>query len=339
MTAVEYTRAVKLGAVVAAFPALPLDDYLALVRDVEARGYHTAWCGEAAGGDAITLMTLIASHTQRIGVASGVIPIQTRSPIVLGMSAATLAHVAPGRVSLGLGVSSRIIVEQWHGLPFHAGLGQMRESVQVIRMTAAGERVNFEGKYYRLKNFKLTAPRPPEPPKIVLAALGPEMLELAGEIADGVLLNWIPPEAVPASIKHLEAGARRAGRTLDGFEIAGFVRTTVTDEADTARAQLARDITGYAIVDVYANFFRSVGYTDEMAAINAAWKAGDRAGAVREVSPRLLDGLGVVGDEAFCRGRIKAYAAAGMTMPVILPFVPEGADRAASLRRTLAAFP
>lgn len=329
----------RLGAVLAGFPALPLADYLALAREVEARGYHTAWLGETAGGDAITLMTLLASQTQRIGVASGVIPIQTRSPIVLGMSAATLAHVAPGRITLGLGVSSRTIVEQWHGLPFHAGLGQIRESVQIIRMVAAGERVTFEGKYYRVKNFKLAAPPPNEPPKIVLAALGPEMLELAGEIADGVLLNWIPPEAVPASIAHLDAGARRAGRTLDGFEIAGFVRTTVTDEPGAARAQLARDITGYAIVDVYASFFRSVGYTDEMAAINAAWKSGDRAGAVREVSPRVLDGLGVVGDEAFCRARVKAYADAGLTMPVVLPFVPEGADRAASLRRTLTAFP
>jgi len=329
----------RIGAVLAAFPALPLADYLGLVRDCEARGYDSAWLGETAGGDAVTLMTLIATHTERMGVASGVIPIQTRSPIILGMSAATLAHVAPGRVSLGLGVSSRIIVEQWHGLPVHPGLGQMREAVQIIRMTVAGERVNFEGKHYRTKNFKLTAPLPPKAPKIILAALGPEMLELAGEVADGVLLNWIPPEAVPASIKHLEAGARRAGRTLDGFEIAGFIRTTVTDEPDATRALLARDITGYAIVDVYASFFRSVGYTDEMAAINAAWKAGDRAGAVRQVSPRVLDGLGVVGDERFCRERFAAYARAGLTLPVVLPFVHEGADRLASLRRTLGAFP
>jgi alkanesulfonate monooxygenase SsuD/methylene tetrahydromethanopterin reductase-like flavin-dependent oxidoreductase (luciferase family) len=150
----------RVGAVLAAVPALPLAEYLALARDVEARGYHTAWAGETAGGDAITLMTLLASQTQRIGVASGVIPIQTRSPVILGMSAATLAHVAPGRISLGLGVSSRIIVEQWHGLPFHAGLGQIRESVQIIRMVATGERVNFEGKFYRVKNFKLMEPPP-----------------------------------------------------------------------------------------------------------------------------------------------------------------------------------
>ena len=329
----------RLGAALATFPAVPLADFLALVRDVETRGYHTAWFGEASGGDAITLMTLAASHTRTIGIASGVIPIQTRTPIVLGMSAATLAHVAPGRISLGLGVSSRIIVEQWHGVPFHTGLGQIREVVQIVRHAVAGERVNFEGKYYRLKNFRSAVPPPSAPPRIVLAALGPEMLELAGEIADGVLLNWIPPEAIPASIEHVRAGARRAGRSLDGFEIACFIRTTVTDAPEAARAQLARDITGYAIVDVYSSFFRSIGYVDEMAAINAAWKAGDRAQAVREVSPRVLDGLGVVGDEDFCRERIKAFADAGLTMPVILPFVPDGVDRAASRRRTFGTFP
>ena len=93
------------------------------------------------------------------------------------------------------------------------------------------------------------------------------------------------------------------------------------------------------IVDAYASFFRSVGYADEMTAINTAWKAGDRSGAVREVSPRVLDGLGVVGDEKFCRERFAEYARAGLTMPVVLPYVPEGVDRAASLRRTLGAFP
>ena len=133
--------------------------------------------------------------------------------------------------------------------------------------------------------------------------------------------------------------ARRAGRTLDGFEIAGFIRTTVTDQPDVVRAGLARDITGYAIVDVYANFFRSVGFADEMAKINTAWKAGDRAGAVRKVSSRVLDGLGAIGDEKFVRERFAEYERAGLTMPVVLPYVPDGVDRADSLRRTLAALP
>jgi alkanesulfonate monooxygenase SsuD/methylene tetrahydromethanopterin reductase-like flavin-dependent oxidoreductase (luciferase family) len=164
------------------------------------------------------------------------------------------------------------------------------------------------------------------------------MLELAGEVADGVLLNWIPPEAVPASIAHLKTGAQRAGRTLGDFEIASFVRTCVTDDPAAARETLARDITGYATVDVYASFFKTAGYPDEVAQVNAAWSAGDRSGAVKKISPRMLDGLGVVGDEASCRTRIAEFAASGLTQPVIVPFAPPGADRPALLR-TLRAFP
>jgi probable F420-dependent oxidoreductase len=254
------------------------------------------------------------------------------------MATASLNHLAPGRFALGLGLSSKTIVEQWHGLTFSPALAQIREAVEIIRKVAAGERVNHEGKFYRVKNFRLTGPAPKAPVRIYLAALGPEMLELAGEIADGVLLNWIPPEAVPASIAHLEAGARRAGRTLAELEIASFVRTCVTDDAAAARATLARDITGYATVDVYASFFRTAGYPDEVAAVGAAWMSGDRAGAVKQVSPRMLDGLGVVGDEAFCRARIAEFAGVGVTQPVIVPFTSAGADHA-SLLRTLRAFP
>jgi probable F420-dependent oxidoreductase len=290
-----------------------------------------------SGYDAIVMSTVVATHTERLVVANGVLPVQTRTPVILGMAAASLNHLAPGRFALGLGLSSKTIVEQWHGLSFSPALGQIREAVEIVRQVASGERVNHEGKFYRVKNFRLTSPPPAAPVRVYLAALGPEMLELAGEIADGVLLNWIPPEAVPASITHLETGARRAGRTLDGFEIASFVRTCVTDDATAARETLARDITGYATVDVYASFFRTAGYPDEVAAVGAAWASGDRAGAVKRVSPRMLDGLGVVGDEAFCRARIAEFARAGITQPVIVPFAP-AADRA-SLLRTLRTFP
>jgi probable F420-dependent oxidoreductase len=283
------------------------------------------------------MSTVVATHTERLHVANGVLPVQTRTPVILGMATASLNHLAPGRFALGLGLSSRTIVEQWHGLPFSSALEQIREAVEIVRQVGSGERVNHEGKVYRVKNFRLTGPAPTAPVRVYLAALGPEMLELAGEIADGVLLNWIPPEAVPASVAHLRTGAARAGRTLADFEIASFVRTCVTDDATAARETLARDVTGYATVDVYASFFRTAGYADEVAAVAAAWGAGDRAGAVKQISPRMLDGLGVVGDEAFCRGRIGEFARTGLTQPVIVPFAPAG-DRA-SLLRTLRAFP
>ncbi len=327
----------RLGIVLSPFASLPAAEFLAAAREADARGYHTAWAGEVSNGDALTLLALVAAHTERLHLATGVVPVQTRTPVVLALASITLDHAAPGRFALGLGLSSRIIVGDWHGLPFSPALAQIREAVEIVRRATAGERVNFEGKFYRVKNFRMTGPLPARPLRIYLAALGPEMLELAGEIADGVLLNWMPPEAVPAALQHLEAGARQAGRSLADFEVAAFIRTSVTDEPGPARDLLARDITGYAIVDVYARFFRASGFGAEVDAITAAWKAGDRAGAVKQVSPRFLDGLGVVGPQAFCRERLAAFARAGLTMPVVFPVAAGGDPRA--LLGTLRAFP
>lgn len=327
----------RLGLAIPFTSALPVAEYIALAREAEARGFQMAWTGEVSGADAVTTMAVLASHTSRIHVASGIIPIQSRTPQVLAMTGATLGHLAPGRIALGLGVSSRIIIGQWHGLPFQQPLAQLREAVQIIRQALTGEKLSFSGTHYRTEGFRLSIPPPPQPVRIYLGALGPRMLELAGEIADGVLLNWIDPDSVPASIKRIEAGARRAGRSLADFELAAFVRTCVTDDPGAARRFLARDITGYAIVDSYARFFAERGYAEEVRAVNAAWKAGDRAQAVKEISPRFLDGLGVVGSADFCRDRIARYAKAGLTQPVVFPFSPD-TDRRPLLLRTLRAF-
>ncbi len=315
---------------------LPLSAHVALAREAQGLGFDRLWSVEIAGPDALTLMALLAAHTSRIGLATGVVPVQTRTPQVLAMTAATLGAAAPGRFSLGLGVSSPVIVGQWHGLGWDRPLERIREAVTLIRLALSGEKVNFEGRHYRCRNFRLGLV-PPRPVRIVLGALGPRMLELAGEIADGVLLNWLPPEAVPACLARIEAGARRARRSLAEIEVAGFVRTCVTEEPAAARQWLARDITGYAIVDAYARFFSECGYADEVAAINAAWTAGDRAGAVAAVSDRLLDGLGAVGDEACCRDRVAAYAKAGLGEPVIFPFSADH-DPLPSVLRTVRAF-
>lgn len=335
--AVKTEASVRLGLTLPLFSHLPLPDFLALAREVEAGGYDTVWVGESAGADAVTVMTLLASATSRLRVAGGVLPFQTRTPVVLGMTGATLDRVAPGRVALGVGVSSRTVVEQWNGVPFTQPLARLREAIAIIRAVMSGERVTFEGEFYRVHNFRLATPPPAVPVKIYLAALGPRALELAGEIADGVLLNWLGPESVPAALDRLRAGAARAGRTLDGFEVAAYVRTCVTDAPETARAHLARDLTGYAVVDAYAEFFRHSGFATEMDALETAWRAGDRAGAVRCLTPRVLDRLGVVGPADFCRARLAEFVKAGLTMPVVVPFSPDAAA-ADSMLATLRAF-
>jgi len=164
------------------------------------------------------------------------------------------------------------------------------------------------------------------------------MCELAGEVADGVLFTWIPPAAVPASLRHVEAGAKRTGRSLADVDVAVYVRACVTDEPEPVREALARDITGYAIVNAYARFFAECGFAEEVEAVNTAWKAGDRAGAVKGISPRVLDGLGAVGTADVCRAQLGAFARTGAT-PVVLPFAAPGPAARASLLRTFRAFP
>lgn len=329
----------RLGLTASFFQATELKESLAIAREAEDRGYDTAWMGETVAGDAFTPLALLAAHTTRLRVATGVVPVQTRTPVLLGLTTATLGRLAPDRVALGIGLSSPVVVEQWNGVRFHRSLDQLREAVQIIRPLLAGERVTFEGRFYKVRNFRLVGP-PPRGVKIYLAALGPKALELAGEIADGVLLNWIAPETVPASIRHLTIGAERAKRTLDTFEIAGFIRTCVTDDPAPARQWLAREITSYSTVDAYAQFFRASGFGSEVDAVMTAWNGGDRSGAVRQVSERFVDGLGVVGPEEFCRARIAEFVRAGLTMPVVFPFSPEaGGDPKPALLRTLRSFP
>jgi alkanesulfonate monooxygenase SsuD/methylene tetrahydromethanopterin reductase-like flavin-dependent oxidoreductase (luciferase family) len=153
----------RLGIVLSAFASQPAADLVAVAREAERRGYHTAWFGETAGYDALTTMTLVAMSTERLQVGSAVVPVQTRTPVVLGLSAASLNHLSNDRVLLGLGLSSRIIVGDWHGLPFQNSLQQIREAVEIIRRVASGERVSFEGTFYRVKNFRMTAPTPARP--------------------------------------------------------------------------------------------------------------------------------------------------------------------------------
>ena len=317
---------------------MPISELPMIAREAEARGYRIAWTSEASGAEAIVASSVVATHTSTLRIANGVIPVQTRTPIVYGQAAATLAHLAPGRFTLGLGLSSEIIVGQWHGLPFAPSIQQMREAVQIIRMAAAGERVNFAGRFYHLRNFRLGIAAPTQAPRICLAALGPKMCELAGEIADGVLFTWMPPAAVATSLRHVEAGAKRAGRRLSDVDVAIYVRTCVTSDRAPVREALAREITGYVIVNAYARFFAECGYGEEANAVNAAWKSGDRAGAVKAISERFLDGLGAVGSATECREQIHAFVRAGAT-PVVFPFATPGTTARASTLETFRAFP
>jgi probable F420-dependent oxidoreductase len=246
--------------------------------------------------------------------------VYTRTPSVMAAGAGSVAQLAPGRVVLGIGASSETIVQAWGGVPFERPLQRIRETVSVLRQMLAGERVTFTGRTIATRGFRLVS-LPPQPVPIYLAALMPPMLELAGEIADGVILNFMPVEAVPRMLEHVRRGAERAGRDASQLEIVSRFQTIVTDDVAAARGALRHMMGPYFATSVYNRFVAWCGFPGEAAAILAGWQAKDRARNLAAVTDDMIDRLAIIGPADHCRARLEAFARAGVTTPMVHPFL------------------
>src|SRR5260370_40427204 len=178
-----------------------LDPRLALIREAEEIGYTSLWVAEVAGPDAFVSLTALALNTKNAELATGVIPIQIRTPGAMAMGFLTINELSGGRAVAGLGVSSRVIVERWHRASYRKPVTAMRECVTIMRQLFSEGRSKFAGEVYK-SDFRLgmraTAPRPP---KIYLAGLNAPMLRLACEIPHAVLINYSPPQAISPTLQ------------------------------------------------------------------------------------------------------------------------------------------
>jgi probable F420-dependent oxidoreductase len=290
-------------------------------RRMEELGYDSVWIADTgAGPDAFVVATAAACVTSRLRIGTAVIPVYTRTPSVFAAAAGSVAQLAPGRFVLGIGASSETIVQSWGGVPFENPLVHVREATAIIRQMLAGERVTFEGTRLRTRGFRLVSP-PPRPVPLYLAALMPPMLELAGEIADGVVLNMMPLEAVPRMLEHVRRGAARAGRDASTLEIVARFQVVVTDDPATARGALRHMLGPYFATSVYNRFAAWCGFEDEAREILAGWQAKDRARNLAGVTDEMIDRIAIIGTVDECRRRLRAFADAGVTTPMVHPFL------------------
>lgn len=325
----------RLGLAVVPQRGIPMQTYVQLAQLAERHGYESLWAGEANGLEVFTFLGAILSQTARIKVAPGIASIFTRTPALMSMAVASLHTIAPNRTILGLGVSTRIIVGDWHGLDWDHPLERTTEYVHMLRQALRGERLTHHGTYYRSRHFRLGVEPPGEVP-LYLAAVNPKMLRLAGAIADGVLLTWVPPEAIVPVVAEVRAGATEAGRQAHDVDIALYLRTCVTDDRAAAIEWLRRDITGYTVADVYSRVFRRYGFKTEVDAMHAAWQRGEREQAMQQISDRMVEALGVIGAEESCQAQVQRCITAGVDLPIIMPFSP--VPTADAYKRTVAAF-
>jgi probable F420-dependent oxidoreductase len=326
----------RLGAAIPLQHLPPLQQ-VEYATQAEQHGYEGVWLPEIIGTDAFTVLAAAAPATQRLRLGTGIVSIYTRTPTTLAMTIATLDALSGGRAVLGLGVSSEIIIGAWHGLPFPRPLGAMREAVDLIRRLLRNERVTVAGNVFRVQNLRPNVPVPADRTiPIYLAALNPGMLRLAGEVADGVLLNWMPAAQIPLALEAIAAGAQKAGRALHDIDLACYIRVCVTDDLEAARQWMRRELTSYAIVEAYHAYFTACGFGTEAAACREAWQRGDRAGAPQHISDAMVHALAAIGSPDACRAQLATFAAAGVTLPIIFPFSHDTAP-VPSVLRTLQA--
>ncbi|MEU3017564.1 MULTISPECIES: LLM class F420-dependent oxidoreductase [unclassified Nocardiopsis] len=307
------------------FEGVPLADQRPLFESLTDLGYTDAWSSEANAADAFTPLALASVWAPRLRLGTAIVPAYTRGPATLAMSAATMAAAAPGRFVLGVGTSSNVIVERWNSLPFEEPYRRVRDTLRFLREAFTGRRVQEDYDTFSVRGFTLAAV-PDRVPPVLVAALRPGMLRLAGREADGAILNWLSA----GDVRTVAPIVREAGADEEKEVVARIFAVPDTDP-DTARAIGRRAICAYLNVPVYRAFHEWLG-REELGPMWRAWEEGDRKGALAAVPDAVVDELVVHGPAAYCRERIGAYQEAGVDTPLIAPIGPPGADPAAVLR-------
>lgn len=303
---------------------IPISGLVALARAADDAGYASLWAPEVGSRDAIFLAGMYGANTARITVGSGVVPVYSRNIAALSLSVATAAEASGGRFVLGLGAGHRFPAERWFDTEWHAPRQRMRETIEVLRQVLAGERVDHDGAF-TLEGFHLGSSPPPVP--VYLAALTPASLRLAGEVADGAILNWLPPEGIEKAELLVREAAADAGRRC---EIVSYVRTAVVEDPaqeHTARMALREQTYAYLSLPVYANSVRNVGLGPQVDDVHAG-----KEPALDE----LVDRLCAWGTVDRVQAKLGSFDAAGLDSVIVYP-VAYGDDPTGSIMTTLKA--
>jgi probable F420-dependent oxidoreductase len=288
---------------------VPLMAHAPLLGELADAGYTDLWSSEVAGTDAFTPLALASTWAPTLRLGTAIVPVFTRGPGLLAMSAAALAEAAPDRFRLGIGASSPVVVEDWNAQSYVDPFGRTRDTLRFLRRALAGELVDEVYPTFAVRRFKLERP-PASPPPILLAALRAGMLRLAAAEADGVILNWLAASDVPRVRAELK-GAK------EGFETVARIFVCPTPDERYARELGRRMIAGYLTVPAYAAFHRWLGRGEVLEPMWTAWAAGDRRAATAAIPDEVVDALILHGTPQACRQKISEYVRQGVQTPVI----------------------
>ena len=286
------------------FEGIPLSEHKSWFEELEQLGYTDVWSAEAGGFDAFTPLALAAAWAPKLRLGTAIVPVFTRGAATIAQTVAAMCQAAPGRFALGIGTSSDVIVEQWNGIPFEKPFHRVRDTIRFLRAALSGEKVTHEYETFSVKGFRLGASVPEMPP-ILVAALRPGMLRLAGSEGDGAIINWLSADDVKTVVPHVG----------EGKEIVARIFVLATTDRDLVQLVGRRSIAAYLNVPVYAKFHEWLGRGAALAPMWDAWRAGDRKAATEAIPDSLIDELVVHGTTDEIREHLARFTANGVTTP------------------------
>jgi len=286
-----------------------LDDLVDQAVTAEEYGYDRVWFPESWGRDVVTPIAIAAERTDRIGLGTNIANVYSRSPALLGQTAATLQEASDGRFRLGVGPSGPIVVENWHGKDFGNPLRRTRETVEIVRQVLSGETVSYDGEYFTLDGFRLRCDLPEPAPSIDTAALGPKAVELTGRFADGWHAVNYTRDGFEERLEDLRRGAELGERDPNDLRVTLSVTCCALADGERARELVAQHLAFY--IGGMGTFYRDnlvrQGYEDVAHEIYDAWQAGDQERATALVRTELRDQMGVAGTPDEARNQLAQF--------------------------------
>ena len=295
-------------------------DVVRCVQLAEELGYESAWVAEGHGGDQFSILTACAVATSRIRLGTSISSVYVRSAPTIAMAAACVDHYSQGRFILGLGSSHKVQVEPEHGLEFSAPIPRIRDTVDIVRrLLRDGNLVNYRGEVTNIDTFDLHFPVLRADLPIYLAAVFPRMLEIAGEISEGILLTWCTPEHARTAAERVAAGAKRGGRGADSVEVATLLSVSAAGAGEGGMRRVAATYAGR--FPRYRRLMAEAGFADEVEMVRRAWREGNLDEAESLVPDGLIDRMSLPSDPEARKDRLAEYREAGITLPIIAPRV------------------
>jgi F420-dependent oxidoreductase-like protein len=293
------------------------------VQAADKLGVDCVWSAEAWAQDACTSLAYMAALTKNIHIGTAIMQISARTPSMTAMTALSLWDISDGRFRLGLGVSGPQVVEGLQGVSFAKPLTRLRETVEICKMAFRAEKIQYDGEIFQLprpggEGKALRLEFPPCPIPIYLATLGPKALEFTGEAADGWLGTSFSPDHPGAHLDFIEAGAKRAGRSLADIDVTATVSVAIGDNVeeliDARRMGVAFQMgaMGSKKTNFYNEAIQRAGYEDDALAVQALWKEGKREEAAKRVPDAMVTQFQAVGTADMVRERFLKYREAGV---------------------------